>query len=544
MLKQDPYLLCGELPGFGFRKIDNIALRMGTPKSLPSRLQAGLVHAVDEALDDGDCWVERDDLIARADKLLILDDLDGRSLIERQLDKLTEKGALVSTWNEPTVIGLPEIEAMETFLADVFRQAHRPNPHEPLPDVAASELSCEQRQAVENASRSSISLITGGAGSGKTFTIDAIVRTYERAGMRCALAAPTGKAARRMEQTTGRSAQTIHRLLGFNGRAFAKGRDEKIDADFIVIDEVSMVDVRLAFQLFQAIDFSRTAVLLVGDHNQLPSVGPGNVLRDLVRSGAIPTVVLNQIFRQAGALRQNCAAILSGTVAPTADLGGEKTAPWWVVSSREDGPWIRNALERMFREILSEKLGFDLIRGVQVLTPMHDGPLGTRELNSLLQRVIHENVFGTAITDGDASIRIEDKVIQTRNDYGLDVMNGSIGFVRDIDSDRFVVEFDGREVEIPAEAARRDLRLAYATSIHKMQGSEFPCAIVIAHKSHARMHYRNLLYTAVTRAQKTAIILGDPWAIQNCAREERASQRNTFLSRLLSERTGPLERIQ
>jgi exodeoxyribonuclease V alpha subunit len=545
MLKQDPYILRGELPGFGFRKIDKIARQMGAPKSLPSRLQAGLLHAVDEALDGGDCWVDREKLIERADTLLVLDDLDSRSLIERQLHNLMEKGTLVSRSVKPVIIALPEIEAMETFLACVFRQANCPNPHGSLlSDMALTELGAEQQLAVENSSRYSISLITGGAGSGKTFTIDAIVRAHEGAGLRCVLAAPTGKAARRMEQATGRCAQTIHHLLGFNGHSFGKGRDDKIDADLLVIDELSMVDVRLAYHLFQAINLARTAVLLVGDHNQLPPVGPGNVLRDLVVSGAVPTVVLNQIFRQAGALKQNSAAILNGIVAPTAERRPAGVAPWYVISSREDRPGIRKMLEQMFRDGLTEKLGFDLIRDVQVLTPVHDGPLGTAELNSMLQRVIHEKLFGTTLPEGNDSIRVGDKVIQTRNDYRLEVMNGSIGFVRDIDPDRFVVEFDAREVEIPTKIARRDLRLAYATSIHKMQGSEFPCAIVIVHKSHKFMHHRNLLYTAVTRAQKTALIIGDAWGIQNCVREERASQRNTFLSLLLREGNGRVERIQ
>jgi exodeoxyribonuclease V alpha subunit len=532
MLEEDPYLLRGEIPGFGFHRIDKIARQLGTSKNVPSRLRAGIVHAVDEGLDDGHCWVERDDLLARADRLLVLDDLDSRTRIEAQINALVANGVLVCRSFQQEVIARPDIESMEADLAEVFRRSHLPNPHaQALSPISISALNADQQEAVGNALRHSISLITGGAGSGKTFTIDAIVRLCDRAGLRCVLAAPTGKATKRVEQTTGRNAQTIHRLLGFDGHKFAKSAHNKIEADFIVVDELSMIDVPLAYQLFQAIDLAHTAVLLVGDHNQLPPVGPGNVLRDLITSRCVSTVILNQIFRQAGPLKQNSAAVLKGIVAPTGVRSNASAAPWYVIDTHGDQLDIQEILQRLFKEVLSEKLGFDLIRDVQVLTPVHKGPLGTIELNNVLQRVIHEKLYGTAIPDGVGTIHAGDKVIQTRNDYELGIMNGSLGLVREAEpGGAFRADFEGREVQIPAETGRRDLQLAYATSVHKMQGSEFPCAIVIVHKSHARMHHRNLLYTAVTRAQQTAIILGDAWAIKNCARKEQVNQRNTFLS--------------
>src|ERR1035441_9214912 len=223
--------------------------------------------------------------------------------------------------------------------------------------------------------------MTGGAGSGKTFTVRSLIDACEDPCLTYALAAPTGKAAKRLEQSAKRSAQTVHRLLGFNGHTFAKGPDDKIDVDFLVIDEVSMVDVPLMYRLFHAIDLDRTAVLLVGDHNQLPPVGPGNVLRDLVQSRAIPTTVLTKIIRQAGVLKENSTAILDGVVRPTCDEKVDGYRPWYVVDNFTDREHVRLFLEKLFQEVLAERLGFDVLQDVQVLTPTHKGPLGTVELN-------------------------------------------------------------------------------------------------------------------------------------------------------------------
>jgi exodeoxyribonuclease V alpha subunit len=381
--------------------------------------------------------------------------------------------------------------------------------------------------------------MTGGAGSGKTFTIESLIAACEDLGLSYELAAPTGKAAKRLEQSVKRKAKTVHRLLGFNGHTFAKGDEDKLEVDFLVVDEVSMVDVPLMYQLFRAIDLSRTAVLLVGDHNQLPPVGPGNVLRDLVQSGAIPTTVLTKIIRQAGVLKENSTAILGGEVRPTCDLKVDGYRPWYVVNNFTDREHVRFFLEKLFNEVLDERLGFNLLQDVQVLTPTHKGQLGTVELNITLQRLIQKKLFGVETPDVEPGRRPEflpgDKVIQTKNDYDLGVMNGALGFVIDNDPKRGVsIDFDGHVVEIPRDSAKEyNLQLAYATSIHKMQGSEFPCAIVITHKSHSFMHHRNLLYTAVTRAQKSVILLGDHWGIENCAKKQQVDKRNTFLSFLL-----------
>jgi exodeoxyribonuclease V alpha subunit len=306
-----------------------------------------------------------------------------------------------------------------------------------------------------------------------------------------------------------------------------------------VVDESSMIDIPLAWRLFQAVDRTRTAVVLVGDHNQLPPVGPGNLLRDLVKSRAIPTAVLTRIIRQAGVLKENSTAILSGEVRPTADVQTGARRPWYVIDRFSDREDVRRMLLLLFEEVLAERLGYDLVRDVQVLTPTHKGPLGTVELNLALQRLLQKKLRGFDVPEMPPGHRPAfypgDKVIQTRNDYELGVMNGAMGCVVEATPQgALTVDFDGAMVEIEAcsDAASR-LQLAYACSVHKVQGSEFPCAIVIAHKSHSFMHHRNLLYTAVTRAKESVILLGDRWGLDNCAAKRQVDRRNTFLSFLL-----------
>ena len=544
ILESDPYVLMREISGFGFKRVDKIARKMGTPKDLPSRIRAGLHYSVLAALDDGDCWVEFEDLLDRANTLLVMDTLDSREVIEGHLEALIAEGLLVSQPFERLVVADPEIHRMETELAEVLKTGGQRSPHavaevDQLLDAEGGELNPEQRGAVRNALNFSISLMTGGAGSGKTYAVSTIASIAERLELKVVLAAPTGKAAKRLEEVVGHEASTIHRLLGFNGHTYSRDALNPIEADILVVDEVSMVDIALAWRLFHAVDRARTAVVLVGDHNQLPPVGPGNLLRDLVRSLAIPTTVLTRIIRQAGALKENSTAILTGDVRPTSDVQIGARRPWYVIDKFVDRDDVRRMLLLLFEEVLRERLGYDLIRDVQVPTPTHKGPLGTVELNIELQHLLQQKLFGVEVSPVEAGHRARpypgDKVIQMKNDYELGVMNGAMGIVVNAGTDgSLVIEFDGRAVEIEAGSdALGNVQLAYATSIHKVQGSEFPCAVVIAHKSHSFMHHRNLLYTAVTRAKESVVILGDRWGIDNCANKRQVDRRNTFLSFLL-----------
>jgi len=550
ILERDPYVLMREIHGFGFKRVDKIARKLGTPKDLPSRIRAGIHYCVLNALDDGDCWVEYEDLLDRTNTLLVMDTLDSREVIEGHLEAMIAEGVLVSQPFERLVVADPEIHRMETELAAILKSAQQPSPHsvgemDSLLDAEGGELNPEQREAVRNALTFSISLMTGGAGSGKTYAVSTITTIAERLELKVVLAAPTGKAAKRLEEVVGHDASTIHRLLGFNGHTYSRDVLNPIEADILVVDEVSMVDVALAWRLFQAVDRKRTAVVLVGDHNQLPPVGPGNLLRDLTRSRAIPTVLLTRIIRQAGALKENSIAVLSGNVRPTSEMQIGTRRPWYVIDKFTDREDVRRMLLLLFEEVLGERLGYDLIRDVQVLTPTHKGPLGTVELNIELQRLLQRKLHGFDPPDVEPGHRPRfyagDKVIQTKNDYELGVMNGAMGVVMGAEAGGgLTVNFDGMAVEIGKDSdALGNLQLGYATSIHKMQGSEFPCAVVIAHKSHSFMHHRNLLYTAVTRAKESVIILGDRWGIDNCATKRQVDRRNTFLSFLLQPEARP-----
>ncbi|MCL5103109.1 MAG: AAA family ATPase [Armatimonadetes bacterium] len=542
IIERDPYVIVGEIDGFGFKRIDKIARQVGISKDNTNRIRAGIIFCVDEALDRGDCWVEYEELLTRSNTLLVMDCLDSRSRIESHLDNLIDQEALTCYSAECRfLVAKPAIRKMEETLASVFAEGRKANPHA-LSDASPpnAKLNLRQTQAVNAATNHSISLICGSAGSGKTFSISAIAEIYEEDDLSVVLCAPTGKAAKRIEESTGRPAQTIHRLLGFNGKTYSRDADNPISADVLIVDECSMVDVPLAWRLFQAVDLSRTAVVLVGDHNQLPPVGPGNILRDLIESKVLPTTILDEVVRQAGILKENSIAILRGEVPKTPQKDHADHGAWYVVDQHSNADEVGQFIIDLFKNTLPDKLGFDILRDVQVLTPTHKGPLGTMELNSRLQRLIQKKLWGNDIIPTPAERRprlyVNDKVIQTRNNYDFGVMNGAMGIVRSVGSDgSLAIEFDGGVVHIEAGSPHRnDIQLAYALTIHKAQGSEFPCSIVVAHKSHSFMHHRNLLYTGVTRASKTAIIVGDRWGIANCAKRVQVDARKTFLSLLLA----------
>jgi len=546
LLQTDPYLIAREVPGFAFKRVDKIARKMGAAKDHPSRIRAGILHCVEERVEQGDCWVEYEELIDQANALLVMDTLDSRARIEKALDTLIEEKTLsCASCGGRFLVAKPVLRAMEEDLGKIFGRQRTDNPHfsevgdlEKLVDHAAPQLNAGQREAVLTALRNRLALICGGAGSGKTFTVAAIAGLYEEQGLCVILAAPTGKAAKRLEQVVGREAYTIHRLLGYDGQEFKRTAEDPLEAAVVIVDEVSMVDVPLAWHLFQAMDLGQTAVVLVGDHNQLPPVGPGNILRDLIDTRAVPTIILDEIVRQAGVLKENSIAILRGEVEKTAPENGTGRRPWYLVDQFTDVWDIQRFLIDLFESVLIERLGFDLVQDVQVLTPTRKGPLGVEELNVKLQRVVQEMLWGVDVPPPRPGRRprflLHDKVIQNRNNYELGVMNGAVGQVTAIERDGAMeVVFDGQPVIITPDSGRlSDLSLAYALTIHKAQGSEFPCAIVLVHKSHSFMHHRNLFYTGVTRAQEVAIVIGDRWGLRNCAQRRHLERRKTFLSLL------------
>lgn len=543
VLKTDPYMLVREVSGFGFKRVDIVARKMGTPKDHPSRIRAGVVHSVAERLDQGDCWVDYEDLVELANGLLAMDVPDSRERIEEALDALIEDGTLACpSIGGRFLVAQPQIHQMERDLGAIFTDRQRPNRNFASDEDDAllgrfSELNAPQRRALLAVAHHNLVLVSGGAGSGKTYTVAAIHKLYEQSGLDVVLAAPTGKAAKRIEQVVGRGAFTIHRLLGFNGKTFQRGPDDPLTADVVIVDEVSMVDVPLAWHLFSAIDWDRTAVVLVGDHNQLPPVGPGNLLRDLIERQPIPTVVLDQVVRQAGILKENSIAVLSGEVRPTAPEGDDGRPPWIVVNRLRDVLDAQRYVLDLFESVLVERLRLDILADVQLLTPTRKGPLGVDALNIELQRLVQKKLWGVDVPAPRPGRRpeflVHDRVIQMRNNYDLGVMNGAIGVVTSVGPRRgeLVVRFDDADIAYaPNTRDAQDLALAYALTIHKAQGSEFPCAVVIVHKAHSFMHHRNLFYTGVTRARHVAIVLGDAWGMRNCAEKEEVERRKTFLS--------------
>jgi exodeoxyribonuclease V alpha subunit len=542
IFKQDPYLLIREIDGYGFKKVDIIARKMGTRKDHPSRIRGGILHCMTEALDQGHCWTEYEDLVDQANKLLVMDSLDSRDIIRDHLDYLVEEKLLVcEALDSRLLVAKPELRQMEEDLARVFSCGAAPSPHAvALENIGPAFIKAEegltegQCLAVKSVLGHSISVIAGGAGTGKTFTVSTICELFEQAGLCVLLCAPTGKAAKRLEESTGREASTIHRLLEYNGREFQF--DGKLQVDLLLVDEVSMVDVPLFWHLLSAVDLERTCIALVGDHNQLPPVGPGNVLRDLIQTKLVPVIVLDQVVRQAGILKENCSATLKGRVGPSSPVEHDGLRAWYRMGEFSDEEDLMEFVLALYKTKLQDDLGLDLIRDIQLLTPTRKGDLGVNSFNIRLQRLLQRKLHGREVEPVPVNRRPRplagDKIIQRRNNYSLGVMNGTVGYVvvADEQSGDLRVLFDGVEVTLlRSEGHLKDIDLAYALTIHQTQGSEFPVVIVILHKSHSFQHHRNLAYTGVTRAKRSAIILGDHWGIRNCVQQVRASRRRTWL---------------
>lgn len=534
VLRNDPYRLIRYVDGYGFKRVDKIARAMGTPKDHAGRIAAGLLYVVSEEIGNGHTWVSGADLIDKGNELLLLDTLDSRDRIRAAGEQLLQNGALVA---DGSAITTPTILAAEQLIQHTF-STHARQTRPLLHGGDCDQLNPGQQEALRSALRYVITLICGAAGTGKTYVLARITRAFRAAGLRVALCSPTGKAAKRIEETLRAQgldleARTIHRLLQYDGRGFgrvslsegcaADGDDQCVDGPFdvVIVDEVSMVDVPLMAALLERIDFARTRLVLVGDHNQLPPVGPGNVLRDLIAHRLVPTVVLETVERQAGVLKTNSTAVLTGVVAPTA----VNDPAWTVVDAFQDVLPIQAYLRDLVLKTLPERLGLDPVRDIQIITPTHLGALGTKAINQMMQHLLHG--------DPGRKFAIGDKVIQTANDYDLGVMNGTQGRVDAYEPGTdggYWITFDGvGQRRVRGEDVHR-VQLAYALTAHKAQGSEFRCAVALCHRSHFFAD-RNWLYTAVTRAAQHCVLLGDRWGLRNAARKNHVVHRRTFLDR-------------
>ena len=392
----------------------------------------------------------------------------------------------------------------------------------------------EQREAIRQAVTSKVLVITGGPGTGKTTLVNSIIQILEKKGRRIVLAAPTGRAAKRMSETTGREAKTIHRLLEFSpkGMVFERDRHNPLEAELVILDEASMIDTVLAYHVLKAIP-PTAQLILVGDVDQLPSVGPGSVLKDVIDSGAVPVVRLSHIFRQAeqSQIVVNAHKINRGEMP---GWGGKDKRSDFYFIERSEPEEVLATIKELLAERIPKKLGFKAIDDVQGLTPMHRGLLGAANRNAELQVLLNPN--DVTLTRGSRTLRVGDKVMQVRNNYDLDVFNGDIGRIAEIDTvDQEVgVSFDGRVVKYEYGDVD-ELVLAYACSIHKAQGSEYPCVVIPLHTQHYVMLQRNLLYTGVTRGRKMVIVVGSRRALAIAVKNNKTSARFTRLCTRLRE---------
>ena len=531
IVKADPYRLCRDIWGIGFATADKIALSVGIPKDSPLRARASISYTLEtEAEAGGHCWTYENDLLLHANELTgipteVLCTALAEEIESGRVVKETDKVYLKSLYYSERDVA----RRVKTILSS-------PSPHvftsianaiEWWQSRAGFELAPKQRQALENSLKSKFSIITGGPGVGKTTIIRALVEIYGRKKLRVILAAPTGRAAKRMTESVGVPAQTIHRLLKWNPvtNKFTYNAENRLEGDVFIFDETSMIDVRLACELLSALPDS-AAVVWVGDTDQLPSVGAGAVLGDLIKSGVVPSTKLDFIFRQdtSGLIVTNAHHVNAGE--PLEIRKGE--TDFYFMRCEDPEMCVKRAIAFMTTRI-PRKFGMDPLQDVQVLVPMRKNILGTENLNVELQKAL--NPRGDAIIRGGTMFRPGDRVMQLRNNYDKDVYNGDVGFVKAVSSDdrSMIVNFDGRPVKYDG-GDLDELVLAYATTIHKSQGSEYPAVIVIIHTQHYVMLQRNLLYTAITRGKRLVLLMGVPYAIDQAIKTNTVRERRTSLA--------------
>ena len=540
IVKQDPYKLCRDIWGIGFATADRIALNTGIPKDSPLRARASIAHALEtEAEDGGHCWTFENDLLLKANELTgVPTEILGEALAAEIADgRVVAEGESQGQPTEPRRIYLKSYYWSERQTAARVRAilaAPRSfAPIEPARAIAWWEkragftLAEMQRRALERSLGGKFSIITGGPGVGKTTIIRALVEIYAARKLRVVLAAPTGRAAKRMTESVGVPAQTIHRLLKWNPvtNRFTYDATNRYQGDVFIIDETSMIDIKLAADLLAALPDEAT-VVWVGDTDQLPSVGAGSVLGDFIRSGAMPSTKLNHIFRQdsAGLIVTNAHHVNAGE--PLEIRRGD--TDFYFIRIEDPAQCVARAVEFMTTRI-PNKFALDPLADVQVLTPMRRNFLGTDNLNIEIQKAL--NPHGPAVIRGGVVFREGDRVMQLRNNYDKDVYNGDVGFVKAVNSDdrSMIVNFDGRPVKYDG-GDLDELVLAYATTIHKSQGSEYPAVIVIIHTQHYVMLQRNLLYTAITRGKRLVLLIGVPYAIDQAIKTNTVRERRTSLA--------------
>ncbi|MCG6963711.1 MAG: ATP-dependent RecD-like DNA helicase [Acidobacteria bacterium] len=536
VVRENPYRLADEIIGVGFRTADRVARELGIPQDSPERARAGLLYVLQEATAEGHVFLPQDRLLYDASALL---EVDGTRL-SPALEELGNQGRVRLESEEDTVrVFLPRLHDAEAGVAVRLQELATTEPAAAEVDIgralawyerdARLRLSSDQRRALAAGLAEKLIVITGGPGTGKTTLIRGLTRIFGMKGLQIELAAPTGRAAKRLKEATGLPARTIHRLLEYApaSHSFSRCRENPLECDLLVLDEASMLDIELAYSLLEAVP-GKCRLVLVGDADQLPSVGPGNVLRDLISSHTMPVMRLEKIFRQAqqSLIVVNAHRVNHGEM-PVLKEDSELTDFYFV--ARDDPAAALETVIELVTGRIPDRFSIDPLREIQVLSPMHRGVLGVAALNERLRQVL--NPSGPELKVGSRLFRTGDKVMQVRNNYELDLFNGDLGtlFSIDVEQRSVLAHFDGRPVGIPSEGLD-DLVPAYACTIHKSQGSEYPAVVILLHHQHHIMLQRNLLYTAITRGKRLVVIVGSRRALSRAVRNATERQRHTALA--------------
>jgi len=538
LIKENPYRLAEDIHSIGFGRADRVARSMGIDHTHPLRMVAGCIHALKEASSDGHCFLPRTVLMERASALLEVDEARCREALQ---SLTTQNRVVLAEWPvdplEPAVY-LPQLHDAEVGAAQAVARllSRKIEDQEALKkvDQRASDLgldlSEDQTRALQLALSQGTSIITGGPGTGKTTILRVLLEATSLQRNRIACAAPTGRAAKRLSESTGLEAKTIHRLLEYSPveRGFKRDENDPLDADLIIVDEASMLDISLFHSLTRAID-PDARLVLVGDVDQLPPVGPGSPFLDLIQSNKVPVARLSQIFRQGrGSEIVKSAHHINRGLVPT-PTGAKTPLQDFYFIRRNEPDSVLDALVELVSERIPKRFGFDPVADVQILSPMRSGVLGIHNLNDVLQNLL--NPSGAGLEVGPTTFRVGDKVMQIRNDYDRNVFNGDWGIVtRVLPKDRqLFVEIDGQRV-LYERNQFDDLVLAYAISVHKSQGSEYPVVVMPVMTQHFKMLKRNLLYTGMTRGRKLVVLVGSERAMEIAVSRCDDVHRNSMLT--------------
>ena len=544
-VRENPYRLANDIYGVGFITADKIAQNLGIDRNSLIRAKAGLIYILNRLTEEGHVYYPESQLIHKAKEILSVDEeiiiLAVKELSKEKelfLEDLDPDGNLKAVYLAPFHVAETGVAQMLMNLKESpsnIRPIHPEKAIEWVQQKLNIELARRQEEAVLLAATSKVLIITGGPGTGKTTLITAILRIFQQMKLRVLLAAPTGRAAKRMNEATGWEAKTIHRLLEYSPRkgGFKKDQDDPLEADVVIIDETSMVDTLLMYHLLKAIQ-SHAHLILVGDVDQLPSVGPGNVLKDIIRSGKFTVVRLTEIFRQAqeSMIVVNAHKVNQGQLPVLKEIDKPEKTDFQFIQEEDPEKILQNILD-LCSERIPRQFRFHPLREIQVLAPMHKGIIGVANLNIELQKRL--NPGQTGITHGAWNFRLGDKVMQIVNNYDKDVFNGDIGWISKIDPEEreVVIDFDGRPV--PYDYSDLDeVVLAYAVSVHKSQGSEYPVVILPVVTQHYMLLQRNLIYTGITRAKKMVIMIGTKKALAIAIRNNKPQRRYTLLSERLA----------